>query len=107
MTNDNTEWTGWFSTNPSACPDGPHRPPMGPNEDIAQCWRCGMPTFCMRPANETIGMHADACSLPVDHQGYCESGGEGHPPAEVVRGYWPGMDEDVAAARARWEAKDG
>ena len=27
----------------------------------------------------------------------------GHPPAALVRGWWPGMDDDVRAARRRWD----
>ena len=84
----------------AAC--GPHRLPEGPNEDIAVCFRCGHPMFAMRPENEQFGLHDDDCSLPRRHQGYCVGGGKGHPPTEVVRGYWPGMDADVAAARARF-----
>lgn len=79
-----------------------HREPQGPNEDIAQCPECRMPTYSLRPANEQIGLHADDCSLPRRHEGYCVGGGEGHAPTEVVRGYWPNMDADVAAARARF-----
>src|SRR6185312_3902521 len=47
------------------CPDGPHRGPEGPNEDIGQCGKCGSPTFRMRPPGETFGTHADDCSLPI------------------------------------------
>lgn len=72
-----------------SCPEGPHRGPQGPNEDIAVCQTCGSPTYEMRTAGETFGWHADDCSLPVRHESYCEGGGAGHPPAPVIRGYWP------------------
>lgn len=81
---------------------GPHRIPQGPNEDIAQCPVCWSPTFAMRPENEQFGLHADDCSLPRRHEGYCVGGGKGHPVPEIVRGYWRGMDEDIAAARAKF-----
>ena len=77
-----------------------HRAPAGPNEDIGMC-ACGMPTYSRRSPDETIGLHADDCSLPRLHLGYCEPGGTGHPVASVVRGFWPNMEADVAAARER------
>lgn len=83
------------------CPHGPHRGPQGPNEDISQCGTCLAPSWAMRPENEQIGLHRDDCSLPRRHSGYCEPGGEGHAPAEVVRGYWVGYEEDIAKARRR------
>lgn len=86
---------------PSSCPYGPHRFPEGPNEDVAQCRHCSAPTHAMRPEHETIGLHLDDCSLPIRHEGRCVGGGEGHPVAPVVRGYWKNMEEDVAAARER------
>ena len=86
---------------PATCPDGPHRGPQGPNEDLSQCGRCLTPSWSMRPENEQIGLHADDCSLPRRHEGYCIGGGEGHAPTDVVRGYWPGMDDDVRRARER------
>jgi len=55
----------------------------------------------MRPAGETIGLHSDDCSLPERHGGYCTGGGTGHPPAEHIRGFWPGMDDDIRAAQER------
>ena len=81
---------------------GPHRSPQGPNEDLAQCSTCWAPTFVMRPENEQFGLHADDCSLPRRHEGYCQPGGSGHPVPAIVRGYWSGMDDDVAAARERF-----
>lgn len=71
------------------CPDGPHRGPQGPNEDLAQCRHCGSPTWALRPAGETYGTHLADCSLPIDHSGYCAPGGHGHPQAATIRGYFP------------------
>lgn len=70
------------------CPkfNGEHRGPQGPNEDMAQCGYCGVPTYSKRPPGETYGNHLDDCSLPIDHESYCEPGGSGHPPAERIRG---------------------
>lgn len=76
---------------PDECPDGPHRLPAGPNEDIAQCRRCWSPTWELRPEGETYGWHLADCSLPLRHESYCQPGGVGHPPAAVIRGYWPGV----------------
>lgn len=78
----------WFTHDPDNCPDAPHRGPEGPNEDVAQCGRCGSLTFAMRPPNETFGNHLLDCSLPRNHPSYCQPGGQGHSPAEVIRGYW-------------------
>lgn len=97
---------GDFWLKPGECPDlDQHRPPQGPCEDLGQCPKCYLPTFAMRPENETIGFHADDCSLPARHEGYCVGGGSGHPPAEVIRGHWPGMDEDIARKRAEWDER--
>lgn len=85
-----------------ACGHDEHRGPQGPNEDIAFCYATGLRAYSMRPENEQIGLHADDCSLPRRHNGYCVGGGHGHPPTAVVRGYWPGMDADIAAARQRF-----
>ncbi len=71
------------------CPDGPHRMPSGPNEDIAQCPRCWGLTYSLRPDGETYGDHLADCSLPRRHEGECEPGGKGHPRAAAIRGYWP------------------
>lgn len=71
------------------CPDAPHRPPQGPNEDVAQCGRCWGLSHAMRPDGETYGHHLPDCRLPRRHESYCEPGGSGHPPAAVIRGYWP------------------
>ncbi len=68
------------------CPDGPHRGPAGPNEDIGQCDKCGSGSFSMRPEGETFGRHWSDCSLPNRHQGECIGGGAGHPDAPKIRG---------------------
>ncbi|WP_156251001.1 helix-turn-helix domain-containing protein [Pseudactinotalea terrae] len=83
------------------CPQGPHRGPEGPNEDLATCPLCGGGSWTLRPEGETLGLHAQDCSLPVRHESRCIGGGTGHAPAPVVRGFWAGMDDEVAAARAR------
>lgn len=88
-------------------PEHQHRGPQGPNEDLSQCPVCYMPSWAMRPDNEQFGLHDDDCSLPLRHEGYCVGGGEGHAPVEIVRGYWPNMDADVEAARARFANKEG
>lgn len=83
-----------------------HREPQGPNEDIASCTSCWGITFTLRPEGETFGLHADDCSLPVRHEGYCVGGGEGHPPAEHIRGFFgPGTETYIQAARDRWSNK--
>lgn len=89
---------------PEKCSQGPHRGPQGPNEDIGQCPECLSMSYAMRPSNEQIGLHIDDCSLDLRHPSFCVGGGEGHAPVEIVRGYWPGMDADVAAARERFES---
>lgn len=68
---------------------GPHRGPEGPNEDLSVCPTCGSPTYELRPDGETYGDHLPDCSLPRRHQSYCQPGGEGHPTAPKIRGYWP------------------
>jgi hypothetical protein len=81
------------------CPQGSHgTPALGPNEDTGVCVTCGFPVPVMRPVGETYGLHLDDCSLPERHRGRCVGGGEGHPPAALVRGYWPGMEDDIQAA---------
>lgn len=75
-----------YSKNPSACPEAPHRGPQGPNEDLGVCWLCGTPSFTRRPEGETFGNHSDDCSLPIWHESYCQPGGNGHPPAPMIRG---------------------
>jgi len=82
----------------SACPKGPHRPPEGPNEDLAQCAECWSPTYAMRPEGETYGEHLPDCSLPLRHESYCQPGGSGHPPAVKVRGYWPAAEHQARLA---------
>lgn len=64
-----------------------HREPAGPCEDLAMCEACGKPTFFMRPAGECFGHHAEDCSLPERHEGFCVGGGQGHE-TKVLRG-WP------------------
>jgi len=71
---------------PDSCPNGPHREPEGPNEDLAQCFRCWSPTYVMRPWGETFGRHLADCSLPVWHESHCVGGGSGHPDARLIRG---------------------
>ena len=68
------------------CPDGPHRGPEGPNEDLMQCRRCWGLSHSKRPAGEEFGGHLPDCSLPRDHESYCVGGGNGHPAPRVVRG---------------------
>lgn len=76
-----------FQCPPKDCPDREkHRWPQGTNEDVAQCFRCGVGTYSMRPWGETFGTHISDCSLPIWHEGYCEPGGDGHPEAPVIRG---------------------
>lgn len=76
----------FFARRESAPCRGTHRGPEGPNEDLAQCWHCGDISFSMRPWGETFGHHLDDCSLPIDHESYCQPGGPGHPVAKKVRG---------------------
>jgi hypothetical protein len=82
-------WAGHGWKPAEDCPNGPHRGPQGPNEDLAQCPICLEPSHGMRPEGEEYGGHRDDCSLPRRHEGYCQPGGDGHPPPAVVRGYWP------------------
>ena len=89
----------WLTHDAESCPNGPHRIPDGPNEDTGMCSLCGSPIGVLRPAGETYGLHADDCSLQERHRGRCVGGGSGHSPAPVVRGYWPGMEADIEAAR--------
>jgi hypothetical protein len=78
-----------MSTTTETCPDGPHRGPQGPNEDLGQCQTCKALSYRPRPTGETYGHHSPDCSLPEEHQSYCQPGGAGHSPAPTVRGYWP------------------
>lgn len=77
---------------PLLCPDAPHRGPEGPNEDIHQCPTCLAPSHRMRPEGQTYGLHLPDCSLPERHPSYCQPGGDGHPPAPLIRGYWPELE---------------
>lgn len=88
--------TGWLDdlVSPDDCPEGPHRGPQGPNEDLAQCPRCWSPSFASRPHGEEYGGHLPDCSLPRDHASYCVGGGSGHPAPDVVRGFCPNRQED-------------
>lgn len=70
------------------CPNGPHRYPQGPNEDLATCPLCWSISYEMRPVGETYGEHIADCSLDIHHESYCKPGGGGHPKAPVIRGYW-------------------
>ena len=74
-------------TDPSKC-DLEHPGLGGPNMDMGQCPKCWMPMGWMRPEGESFGWHADDCSLPVRHPGYCVGGGSGHmiPDTEHFRG---------------------
>lgn len=76
----------WPPIQQSECPNAPHRGPEGPNEDIGQCHRCWGMSYAMRPQRETWGHHLPDCSLPSQHESYCQPGGSGHPDAEVIRG---------------------
>jgi hypothetical protein len=88
------QWSGNFLggtsglpfTHRETCPYGPHRGPQGPNEDLSVCRVCWSPSWEMRPEGQTFGHHLPDCSLPLRHESYCEPGGEGHPPAELIRG---------------------
>lgn len=75
-----------YASRPHECPNRPHRGPAGPNEDIAQCPLCLSPSWSKRPIGETWGNHIPDCSLPIDHENYCEPGGKGHPEAPIIRG---------------------
>jgi len=90
--------SGFWPRDPGDCPRAPHRGPEGPCEDVAQCGLCGLPSFDLRPEGETYGFHARDCSLPLRHEGACVGGGTGHPPV-TVRGWWPGMDDDLRVER--------
>lgn len=94
-----------FLFNQTGCPDwDDHRGPEGPCEDLGQCSKCGSITFSLRPEGETIGFHAEDCSLPIRHERDCVGGGIGHPPG-IIRGYWPGMDGDIENARRAYEER--
>ena len=84
---------------PDDCTSPSHDRKFGPCTDVGQC-RCGMPVAALRPNGETYGFHADDCASPERHYGPCSPGGDGHPVGKI-RGYWPGMDDEIAAARAR------
>lgn len=83
-TEDSNEPLKVFS--PWDCPDGPHRGPEGPNEDLGQCAKCWSLSHVLRPEGETFGHHLSDCSLPIRHGGECIGGGTGHPAAPKVRG---------------------
>lgn len=78
---------GEFASSPQDCPNGPHRGPEGPCEDLAQCLSCWSPSHNMRPPGECFGEHAVDCSLPERHESHCIGGGAGHPKAAVLRGW--------------------
>lgn len=71
------------------CPLGPHRGPMGPNEDLSTCPMCWSMSWVLRPDGEEYGRHLPDCALPRRHPGLCVGGGTGHPPAPIQRGYFP------------------
>lgn len=83
-------------------PCSEHRQPEGPNEDIGWCSKCQRPVGVLRPQGETYGLHADDCSLPNRHRGRCVGGGDGHPPAELIRGWWSGYEKDMRRAKEKW-----
>jgi hypothetical protein len=87
MTNPINTWPGY--PYPFAhCPI-PHRWPEGPNEDTGPCAGCGSLSWELRPEGQTFGHHDADCALPARHESYCVGGGDGHPPAALIRGYWP------------------
>ncbi len=86
-----TEDSPWGTANvahclPADCPNGPHRGPQGPNEDLSVCLTCWSPSWEMRPEGETFGHHLPNCSLPLRHESYCLPGGSGHPAGSHIRG---------------------
>lgn len=93
--------TFWpWPSEPEDCARLGHGRRHGPCTDVGQCGGCGSPVPAMRPAGETYGFHADDCASEERHYGPCEPGGDGHPVGQV-RGYWPGMEDDIEQARAR------
>lgn len=94
--------TAWrlFPENRDTCTNPAHGLKHGPCTDLRQCVGCGCPIPSMRPPGETYGFHEDDCASPERHYGPCEPGGDGHPVGHV-RGYWPGFERDVQAARQR------
>lgn len=89
---------------PDECTSLHHQNQHGPCTDTGQCPLCHFPVPRLRPKGETYGLHAEDCALPERHYGPCEHGGAGHAPG-VVRGYWPGMNEDIARAREHHEKR--
>lgn len=81
-------WLGFLFTR-ADCPEV-HRGPEGPNEDFGSCQHCGDINWELRPEGQTYGHHLPDCSLPNRHASYCVGDGDGHPPAALIRGYWPG-----------------
>lgn len=77
---------------PEDCSSRSHRWPEGPNEDVGVCPHCWMGTWEMRPDGETYGDHLPDCSLPRRHESHCVPGGQGHPRAATIRGYWPNTE---------------
>ena len=93
--------SAWYArVSPEAC-TREHPNLVGPCVDVGQCPECWMPCGSMRPPGETFGFHARDCSLPERHYGECVGGGTGHKPGHI-RGYWPGMDEDIRTELAWW-----
>lgn len=90
------------------CPDrDDHRRPEGPNEDMGLCRWCRAHTYEMRPDGETYGDHWPDCSLERRHKGKCVGGGEGHPQAEKIRGYWPGQFGEPTVEEAMRMQEEG
>lgn len=81
-------WPGYLFTRAECTLS--HRGPEGPNEDFGSCTQCGAISWELRPEGQTYGHHLPDCALPNRHERYCVSGGNGHPSAALIRGYWPG-----------------
>lgn len=72
----------WKLIDTKDCPRE-HPEVAGPCMDVGVCPDCWMPIGVMRPQGETFGFHAEDCSLPERHYGYCVGGGTGHPVGKV------------------------
>lgn len=78
------------SVSPTTCKYGPHRGPQGPNEDLAQCFRCGAVSHRMRAWGDTFGAHSIDCGLPIWHGDYCSRANVPHVTSALVRLAWDG-----------------
>lgn len=87
-------WLPSYTYRREDCPNRPHRAPEGPNEDMGNCPECGALSWELRPEGETYGDHRADCALPLRHPSYCVPGGNGHPRAPKIRGYWPGTEDN-------------